>query len=104
MKKVFILIASLVLACSVMSAQNYVKNGKEYSTVQSETVKSEDINTGFTWKDRSGKTYEIYITRRNACYIWRTSKKTGKQYKYYLSKEVSNDIASQLGREITVNN
>lgn len=97
MKKI-ILIASLMLACTVVFGQNYIKNGNEYSSVRTETA-SEDVNTGFVWKDKSGNTYPIFITKRNACYIWRTSKKIGKQYKYYLPKEVSANITKQLGRE-----
>lgn len=103
MKKIIILVAGFVLACSVASAQNYVKEGNEYSAVHTSTsIASEDVNTGFIWKDKAGNKYEIYITKRNACYIWRTSKKTGKQYKYYLPKDVAKDIASQLGRDNTV--
>lgn len=94
--------ACFVLACGSVSAQNYVRNGKEYSSVQTTKDKSEDENTGYVWKDKSGQTYEIFISKRNACYIWRTSKKTGKQYKYYLPKEVSRDIANQLGRDENV--
>ena len=94
--------ACFVLACGSVGAQNYVRNGKEYSSVQTTKEKSEDENTGYVWKDKSGQTYEIFISKRNACYIWRTSKKTGKKYKYYFPKEVSQDIANQLGRDENV--
>lgn len=102
MKKLFILVACFTFMCSGVYAQNYVRNGKEYSSVQTKSEKNEDENTGYVWKDKSGQTYEIYITKRNACYIWRTSKKTGKQYKYYLPKEVCKDIVQQLGRDNTI--
>ena len=102
MKKLFILVACFTFMCSGVYAQNYVRNGKEYFSVQTKSEKNKDENTGYVWKDKSGQTYEIYITKRNACYIWRTSKKTGKQYKYYLPKEVCKDIAQQLGRDNTI--
>ena len=61
-----------------------------------------DEKTGFTWKDSKGVVYDIYISSKNSCYILKTSKKTGKQYRQYLPKEVSQQIASELGRDNTV--
>lgn len=46
-----------------------------------------DTTTTYTYK-RPEKTYNVYISRRGAYYIWKISKKTNKSYKYYLPKEV----------------
>lgn len=86
-----------MLACCVMSAQEYKRNGKEFSTVKQEKSNSADILTGYTWKDSKGNVYDIYISKKGSCYIIKTSKKTGKQYRQYLPKEVSNTIAEELG-------
>ena len=51
-----------------------------------------DIKTKYTWEDKDGNIYPIYITKKGTCYIKRISKKTGKEYKYYLPKEVQNQI------------
>lgn len=96
MKKL-ILFASLMLACYVVSAQEYKRNGKEFSIVKQEKSNSADILTGYTWKDSKGDVYDIYISKKGSCYIIKTSKKTGKQYRQYLPKEVSNTIAEELG-------
>ena len=96
MKKI-ILFAGLMLACCVMSAQEYKRNGKEFSIVKQEKSNSADILTGYTWKDSKGDVYDIYISKKGSCYIIKTSKKTGKQYRQYLPKEVSNTIAEELG-------
>jgi len=102
MKRFLVFIIGVLVASVSLSAQSFVRNDKVYSSVKAET-KSKDVNTGFTWKDSKGETYEIYITSNNACYIWRISKKTGKKYKMYLPKDVSADIAYQLGRSKSVN-
>lgn len=46
-----------------------------------------DTTTTYTYK-RPEKTYNVYISRRGAYYIWKISKKTNKPYKCYLPKEV----------------
>lgn len=52
--------------------------------------------TKYKWEDKEGKSYTIYITKNGASYIIRTSKKTGKEYKYYLPKEVQEQIKKEL--------
>lgn len=43
--------------------------------------------TTYTYKYPE-KTYNVYVSRNGAYYIWKISKKTNKSYKYYLPKEV----------------
>lgn len=101
MKKIIVLAACFTLGLSAY-AQDYKREGKEFSQVQQVKEKSSNEKTGFTWKDSKGQVYDIYISRKNACYILKTSKKTGKQYRQYLPKEVSQQIAYELGRDNTV--
>jgi len=96
MKKIIVLLVCLALGIQGYS-QEYKLNGKEFSTVKQEKTKSSETKTGYTWKDSKGNVYDIYISSRGACYIYRTSQKTGKPYKYYLPKEVSAEIAEELG-------
>lgn len=42
--------------------------------------------SGESYKASDGKTYTVYVGQRGGKYILRTSKKTGKEYKYYLPK------------------
>lgn len=42
-----------------------------------------------------GQSYPIYKSTRGKYYIWRTSKKTGKQYKQYLPKNIQEQINKQ---------
>jgi len=48
-------------------------------------LKLEDKKTGHTYTDDKGVVYDIYVTSKGKYYINRKSKKTGKQYKSYLT-------------------
>lgn len=92
MKK-FILCTLLALFCITANAE--VK--REGNTFRVEkTTQASDTETQYTWEDKEGNKYPIYITKRGACYILRTSKKTGKQYKYYLPKDIQETIKKEL--------
>lgn len=96
MKK-FIICAVFALFCSCAIAQDF--------TITNKVVKveaSQDIDTGYQYdtgkNDENGKiiTLPIYATKSGACYVIKTSKKTGKQYRKYLEKEISAQIISEL--------
>ena len=59
-------------------------------------MKESDTKTKFTWEDKEGNKYPIYITKRGACYIIKVSKKTNKEYKQYLPKEIQAQIKKEL--------
>lgn len=86
MKKIFAIIGVLVW-CATISAQEFVAPAKG-------RVAFTDTTTTFTYK-MPERTYKVFKTKNDAFYIWKTSKKTGKQYKYYLPKE----IQIQMGRK-----
>ena len=100
MKK-FIVIIAAIAAFSVTSySQDVVRNGKTFEQVKKSSVKTEE-NTGFTYKDSNGNTYDIFIGKSGACYIKKISKKTGNEYKQYLGEEISRQVCQSLGREYT---
>ena len=100
MKK-FIVIIAAIAAFSVESySQDVVRNGKTFEQVKKSSVKTEE-NTGFTYKDLKGNTYDIFIGKSGACYIKKISKKTGNEYKQYLGEEISRQVCQSLGREYT---
>lgn len=66
-------------------------------------TKQSVVNTDSTTNDTyiiSNIKYPVFKSKNGAFYIWKTSKKTGKKYKYYLPKE----IQKQMGREYKDNN
>lgn len=100
MKKLFIA-AIMLLALSVNNSSTYAQSVKREGTtfvVSSSRSKSEPTKTKFTWKAGDVE-YPIYISASGSCYIIKTSKKTGKEYKQYLPKEVCAEIAKELGIE-----
>lgn len=79
MKKIIVL---LMLAFVSISYAEVVQHGTTF--VVTETT---DQPTIYTWQDKDGKIYTIYKTKSGSFYIKKISKKTGKEYKYYLPKE-----------------
>lgn len=106
MKKLFIsVIAILGIAFAGYAQTKYEQQGNTFKAPQTErTIKrgAEPLNTGFFWEDSKGNKYPIYISNggKGSAYIVRTSQKTGKTYKAYLGKEITNDIKKQLKIEL----
>ncbi len=80
----FILLAGLTISVSA----------KDYTAPTRTSVEYTDSTTTDTYTIKNEK-YNVYKSKSGAFYIWKTSKKTGKKYKYYLPK----DIQKQMGRE-----
>ena len=106
MKKLLIIVAIVLGMMATGYAQTkYEQNGKTFKSVQTEkTIKkgAEPLNTGFFWEDSKGVKYPIYISNggKGSAFIIRTSQKTGKTYKAYLGKEITQDIKRQLKIEL----
>ena len=96
MKKL-ILCLLLALFCTTISAE--VKRGGDIFKVE-QTTKPGATKTKYTWEDKQGNKYPIFITERGACYILKISKKTGKEYKYYLPKEIQAQIKQEMGIQV----
>lgn len=86
MRKVFLIMLLLVGLSITVGAKDYVPT-KQQSVVNT------DSTTTDTYTISSIK-YPVFKSKSGAFYIWKTSKKTGKKYKYYLPK----DIQIQMGR------
>lgn len=95
MKKLILCIL-LALFCVATNAE-VKREGDTFKVEQ--TSKASDTKTKYTWEDKEGNKYPIYITKKSTCYVLRTSKKTGKEYKYYLPKDIQKTIKKELGYE-----
>lgn len=93
MKKLILCIL-LALFCTTINAE-VKREGDTFKVEQS--TKVSDTKTKFTWEDKEGNKYPIFITKKGACYILKVSKKTNKEYKYYLPKETQVQIKQELG-------
>lgn len=78
MKKIIILLMLITISINI-NAQEFV--APEHAVIY------HDSTTTYTYKC-SEQTYKVYKSRKGAFYIWKISKRTNKQYKYYLPKEI----------------
>jgi hypothetical protein len=79
-------IVGILLAFFCIASKAEIK--REGNVFKVENTESQDTKTSFFWEDKDNNQYPIYITKKGACYVLKTSKKTGKQYKYYLPEQV----------------
>ena len=109
MKKFIFVLLGLLVAAATASAQTTTVSGKtsvsgnNYTTVSSRSASSSDIKTEFTWSNaKDNQSYPIYLHKytrgenagKYTAYVIRVSKKTGKEYKYYLpdGEAIAKDI------------
>lgn len=64
---------------------NVVLNGTQF-TAKSTTKKGVDKPTAYTYKDKAGNVYPVFESKSGKLYCYRVSKKTGKEYKYYINQ------------------
>ena len=87
MKKFLIIVLLSILTGVSVYADNFKAPTKQ-------RVEYTDTITNHTYEISDVK-YDIFKSKNGSFYIWKTSKKTGKKYKYYLPKE----IQIKLGRK-----
>lgn len=83
---------------------NYDASTKTFTAVKASKA-SNDIETSYKWKDSKGVEYTIYLHKytrgenagKYTCFVFRTSKNTGKEYKYYIPNGI--EIAKQIKDE-----
>lgn len=85
----------LAQTATISSTGEVERNGNTF-IASTRTSKSNAQQTQYTWKDSKDNEYPIYISASGSCYVIKTSKKTGKEYKSYLPKEVSTEICKEL--------
>lgn len=87
MKKIILAIAMLLTIGAQAQTQKYQINGNNIVAVSQAKQKKEAQKTPYTFTIK-GKTYEVYKGAKGSYYIIRTSTKTGKDYRYYLPKDI----------------
>ena len=84
----------VALSMSVANYAGVVRDGDTFKVTT--TSVNQNTKTKFTWEDKEGNKYPIYITKKGTCYVLKTSKKTGKEYKYYLPQNIQETIKKEL--------
>lgn len=98
MKKLITFIMLFLCAFTVVSAQSYVQNGTTFIENKTNSTKNTSIETKYTWQDKEGKSYKIYLSKNGRAFVKVTSKKTGNSYNKYLAE----DISIQLCKEYNI--
>ena len=89
----YIIALLVMLTLSISSYAYVVKEGNVY-VQKTTTVKEKE--TGVYYQDKDGIRYIIYMSPKGSLYIKKISKKTGKEYKYYLPKDIQETIKREL--------
>lgn len=93
MKYIITLLAALII--SVASYADVVRNGDTFKVEK--TISAEQAKElGVYYQDKDGIRYLIYQSKNGSLYIKRISKKTNKEYKQYLPKDVQEAIKKEL--------
>ena len=93
MKKIFIILAVFFCTFTTVFAQNYTQNGTTF--VENKTKRSSSIETKYTYEDKNGKSYKIFLSKNGKAFIKVTSKKTGNEYNKYLDEELSVKLSKE---------
>lgn len=109
MKK-FIFVAIAMLVSVVIAGAQTTKvsdktavKGNTYVSTSSRAASNSDVKTSYTWSnEKDNVSYDIYLHKYTkgdkvgqwTAYVLRVSKKTGKEYKYYLpdGEAIAKDI------------
>lgn len=90
MKKLIFSIAVILTASVSTFAQNVVRDANgNFLPVQK--AKTEAQQTQYTFTTKQGEIFPVYVSENGKYYVIRVSKKTGKEYRYYLTTEGKND-------------
>ena len=97
MKTLITSILLLFCAFTTVFAQNYTQKGTTFieNTSNSTSKRGKSIETMYTWQDKEGKSYKIYLSKNGRAFVKVTSKKTGNEYNKYLDEEISIKLSKE---------
>ena len=81
-----ILMCFLIAHWFECNAQNVILKGDTFVQIDSVKTKPHPMMTKYFYQTVDGTKYPIYMSASGKCFILRTSKKTGKQYRKDLPK------------------
>ena len=100
MKKFLFILLLAILSFNVSVAETKVtREGKVFVQNAHHSSTGEVKSTPYVWRDSKGVEYPIKMSATGSCFVMKKSSKTGKEYKYYLGPEISEEICRELGIE-----
>lgn len=91
LRAVIIGLALFGLAVNVCRAQKLERNGNNFRAV---SIAKDSTKTQYTYTDRKGTTYDVYLNGKGKAYVGKTSAKTGKYYRQYMP-EITEQISKK---------
>lgn len=97
----FITVMAFVMAAPASAATEINRQGKTFTQVKVEGSKGASKGTPTEYTYAIGdKTYPVYLTKRNFCFIWKVSGKTGNEYRYYLQDSIQDIIRAEMNLKV----
>lgn len=100
MKKFLFILLLAILSFNVSVAETKItREGNTFVQTSTHGSKGTVTKTKYQWKDSKGTIYDVYMSSTGSCFVNKISSKTGKEYRYYLGPEISEQICRELGVE-----
>ena len=97
---IFVLAISATFTFNNVNAEvKPTREGKVFVQNAHHSSTGEVKSTPYVWRDSKGVEYPIKMSATGSCFVMKKSSKTGKEYKYYLGPEISEQICRELGIE-----
>ena len=81
-----------------IQAQNVTRQGNTFTQVTNKKPAGKETKTQYTYTDSKGVVYPVYLSSTGKAFIKKVSKKTGKEYKQYLT-EIGKQINPEAYKE-----
>ena len=97
MKTFITTILLLFCAFTTVFAQNYTQKGTTFieNISNSTSKRGKSIETMYTWQDKEGKSYKIYLSKNGRAFVKVTSKRTGNEYNKYFDEVISIKLSKE---------
>ncbi len=98
MRKFNSLVLTLCLISCTANKNDVNVVDRSISETESSTTQKDEISpvkTKFVWRNSLGEEFPVYINNHGSCFIIKKSK-SGRSYRAYLGKEVSEQINNEL--------
>ena len=82
---IYCIVMMFTLALPSMG-QEVVRKGNVFvaKTDSVSNSKANDTKTEYTYQDKKGQVYPVYLSKAGKAFIWRKSQKTGRDYRQYV--------------------
>lgn len=96
-KLAVVLILSLMLLFASAGVLGQSLKNYKGEIIYKEQPKNDVKATSYTYEDKGGNIYSVYVTSKKKFFIYKVSKKTGKYYKYYLPEKYQEKLRESYG-------